>query len=180
MRLIDADALAITLKKISEKQGYADLYMNVDEVLNSVIDDLQGTALTGFEVAPTVRAYSEESLKVFRQKLNKWMFHNSESVCGNNMIDIDYLDGELNELFTELNLPWDSEDDESPKVEARLITHASWIHSKETPDFMEHWTCSHCNHDITENPKFKNRVTGESLNFEWCPYCGSKMSKEVK
>ena len=160
MRLIDAD----NLNTYDVSPAYGMTVIGVTE------EDI--------ELAPTIRAYSEESLKVFRQKLNKWMFHNSESVCGNSMIDIDYLDGELNELFAELNLPWDSENDEAPEVEARIITHASWIHSKETPDFMEHWTCSHCNHDITENPKFKNRVTGESLNFEWCPYCGSKMSKE--
>ena len=62
-----------------------------------------------------------------------------------------------------------------PPVTPQPKCHAHWIHSKETPDFREHWTCSHCNHDIIENPKFKNRVTGESLNFEWCPYCGEKI-----
>ena len=40
----------------------------------------------------------------FRQKLSKWMFHNSESVCGNNMIDIDYLEGEMDELLYELGV----------------------------------------------------------------------------
>lgn len=40
----------------------------------------------------------------FRDKLNKWMFHNAESVCGNNMIDIDYLDGHISELFDELGI----------------------------------------------------------------------------
>lgn len=56
-----------------------------------------------------------------------------------------------------------------------LSKEANWIHSKETPYFMEHWTCSNCNHDIIENPEFKNRITGEPLNFVYCPYCGSKM-----
>jgi hypothetical protein len=55
-RLIDADAFAVTLKQISEKQGYAELYMNVDDVLNSVIEDLQGNALNGYENCPTVEA----------------------------------------------------------------------------------------------------------------------------
>lgn len=59
-----------------------------------------------------------------------------------------------------------------------LANYANWIHSKETPNFMEHWTCSNCKHDIIENPVFKNRITGEPLNFEWCPYCGSKMNME--
>ena len=40
----------------------------------------------------------------FRDKLNKWMFHNCESVCGNNMIDIDYLDAHISELFCELGI----------------------------------------------------------------------------
>ena len=40
----------------------------------------------------------------FRDKLNKWMFYNCESVCGNNMIDIDYLDGHMFELLDELGV----------------------------------------------------------------------------
>ena len=59
-RLIDADAFAVTLKQISEKQGYAELYMNVDDVLNSVIDDLQGNALNGYENCPTVEAIPKD------------------------------------------------------------------------------------------------------------------------
>ena len=55
-RLIDADAFAVALKRISEKQGYSELYMNVDDVLNAVIDDLQGKALYGYENCPTVEA----------------------------------------------------------------------------------------------------------------------------
>ena len=57
-----------------------------------------------------------------------------------------------------------------------------WIYSKETARFKEHWTCSCCKHDIIENPKFKNWITGESLDFIFCPMCGAKMaeSEEVK
>lgn len=47
----------------------------------------------------------------FREKLSKWMFHNSESVRGDNMIDIDYLEGHMDELMWELgieSLPEDS------------------------------------------------------------------------
>ena len=55
-RLIDADAFAVALKQISEKQGYSELYMNVDDVLNAVIDDLQGKALYGYDNCPTIEA----------------------------------------------------------------------------------------------------------------------------
>lgn len=178
MRLIDADAFAIKLKEISRRQGYENTYTRVADVIDAIINDLNGTSFSGFEVAPTVRAYSEESIKVFRSKLEKWLFNNSESVCGSNMIDIDYLSGKIEELFDELNMSYDSKNVETPKIEARIITYASWIHSEETSDFKEHWTCSNCNHDIIENPIFKNKITGEPLNFEWCPYCGSKMIKE--
>ncbi len=40
----------------------------------------------------------------FRDKLDKWIFQNSESVCGLNMIDVDYLDGHISELFCELGI----------------------------------------------------------------------------
>ena len=51
-----------------------------------------------------------------------------------------------------------------------------WIHYNENDDFTEGWSCSCCNHDITENPIFNNTRTGEPLNFVFCPYCGSQMN----
>lgn len=62
-RLIDADAFAVALKRISEKQGYSELYMNVDDVLSAVIDDLQGKALYGYENCPTVEAIPKADIQ---------------------------------------------------------------------------------------------------------------------
>ena len=52
-----------------------------------------------------------------------------------------------------------------------------WIYSKETARSKEQWTCSCCKHDIIENPKFKIWITGESLDFIFCPMCGAKMTE---
>ena len=40
----------------------------------------------------------------FKEKLSKWMYHNSESVCGDSMIDIDYLEGHINEILYEMGI----------------------------------------------------------------------------
>lgn len=61
--------------------------------------------------------------------------------------------------------------------EVKEIVHAKWIHLSETDRFKEQWVCSNCNHGIIENPKFTNWITGESLDFVWCPMCGAKMDK---
>lgn len=70
----------------------------------------------GFEVGLTKAVFSKdqyearlkadttEKFKEFRDKLSKWMFHNSESVCGCSMIDIDYLEGQMDELLYELGI----------------------------------------------------------------------------
>ena len=50
-----------------------------------------------------------------------------------------------------------------------------WIHCPETERFLEHWSCSICGHDIIENPRYKNFITGERLDFVFCPFCGSQM-----
>ena len=75
-----------------------------------------GINSTGFEMAEVFqlaeRALEYESENNlprqlffnFRDMLDRWMFDNSESVCGSNMIDIDYLDGHIFELFCELNI----------------------------------------------------------------------------
>ena len=49
-------------------------------------------------------AVPKEKMLELQDKLFKWMFHNSESVCGCSMIDIDYLDGQINELFAEYGI----------------------------------------------------------------------------
>lgn len=40
----------------------------------------------------------------FKEKLSKWMYHNSESVCGDSMIDIDYLEGQIDEILYEMGI----------------------------------------------------------------------------
>lgn len=40
----------------------------------------------------------------FKEKLSKWMYLNSESVCGNSMIDIDYLEGHIDEILYEMGV----------------------------------------------------------------------------
>ena len=58
MRLIDADAFAEKIKEISSRNHYDKLLINkpltVQDVLDSVIAELNGTGLDGFENCPTV------------------------------------------------------------------------------------------------------------------------------
>lgn len=59
----------------------------------------------------TEREIIKPVFEEFREKLSRWMFHNCESVRGDNMIDIDYLEGHMDELMWELGierLPEDS------------------------------------------------------------------------
>ena len=57
-RLIDADAFAKKLNEVSVRQRYEDVRINrlctVADVLEAVTHDLKGTALSGFELTPTV------------------------------------------------------------------------------------------------------------------------------
>ena len=57
-RLIDADAFAANLKDISVRQGYKntliDEHLTVDDVFDSIIDELTGKAIYGFEYNPTI------------------------------------------------------------------------------------------------------------------------------
>lgn len=57
-RLIDADAFATNLKDISVRQGYKntliDEHLTVDDVFDSIIDELTGKAIYGFEYNPTI------------------------------------------------------------------------------------------------------------------------------
>lgn len=46
----------------------------------------------------------------FKKKLSKWMYHNSESVCGDSMIDIDYLEGHIDEILFEMGIIREVED----------------------------------------------------------------------
>jgi NAD-dependent SIR2 family protein deacetylase len=49
-----------------------------------------------------------------------------------------------------------------------------WIKTEETENYKKHWTCSKCNHDVTENPLFVNEETNETQDFKFCPICGDK------
>lgn len=57
-RLIDADAFADLIESIITKQGYNDLildkYMTVGGVLESVIAELKGRTIYGYDGAPTI------------------------------------------------------------------------------------------------------------------------------
>lgn len=63
-RLIDADAFAKTLKDISIRQGYDkltfDKSLTVDDVLDSVIVELNASGLDGSKNAPTVIEAEDE------------------------------------------------------------------------------------------------------------------------
>lgn len=59
MRLIDANAFAEKIKEISDKQGYNTFYtdkQSVGEILHSVVDELTGNTIYGYENCPTVEA----------------------------------------------------------------------------------------------------------------------------
>ncbi len=66
-------------------------------------DGIKGSILKA-DYEARLRADKMTAFKEFREKLSKWMFHNSESVCGNSMIDIDYLEGYMDELLYELGI----------------------------------------------------------------------------
>lgn len=56
-RLINANAFAEKIKEISDKQGYNTFYtdkQSVGEILHSVVDDLTGNTIYGYENCPTV------------------------------------------------------------------------------------------------------------------------------
>lgn len=46
----------------------------------------------------------------FKEKLSKWLYHNSESVCGDSMIDIYYLEGHIDEILYEMGIIGEIED----------------------------------------------------------------------
>ena len=59
MRLIDADAFVTYLKSEKERQHLDKMkteHLSVGDVIDAVIDDLNGTALCGYKNAPTVDA----------------------------------------------------------------------------------------------------------------------------
>lgn len=76
MRLIDADAFSAFIKKTVHEQGYdgdgalriCDA-LTIEDVLNSVCAELDGTALEGFKNAPTVDAAT--------MKRGRWIKHNT-------------------------------------------------------------------------------------------------------
>lgn len=46
----------------------------------------------------------------FKEKLSKWLYHNSESVCGDSMIDIYYLEGHIDEILYEMGIIGEAEE----------------------------------------------------------------------
>ena len=57
-RLIDADALANTLRDVSKRQKYDKLFsdnvLSVGDVFDAIIADLEGTGINGYKLIPTV------------------------------------------------------------------------------------------------------------------------------
>lgn len=64
-----------------------------------------------------------------------------------------------------------------PPAESQRMR-GKWIHCPANDQFSEHWGCSVCGHDVTENPHFVNFVTGEILDFKFCPHCGADMRED--
>lgn len=66
MRLIDADALCIRLKQISDEHRYDTLFsdnvLSVEDIFNAIIDDLKGNSIEGYMNVPTVEAYTREEI----------------------------------------------------------------------------------------------------------------------
>lgn len=70
MRLIDADAFVEKIKEVATRQGYYDFYpkhISVGEILYSVIVELNGEGVCGFENAPTVDAVPWEFLERYAE-----------------------------------------------------------------------------------------------------------------
>ena len=69
MRLIDADAFCTFLREVSTRQHYETLLTNKDkfptvtDVIEAICCDLDGTALNGFDNAPTVEYTFEEAFQ---------------------------------------------------------------------------------------------------------------------
>lgn len=81
MRIIDADAFCNNLRTISTRNHYEkllckkDQYPTVADVIEAICCDLDGTALNGFELAPTVEIprmeiKSNGSAVIYKDKSN--------------------------------------------------------------------------------------------------------------
>ena len=62
--------------------------------------------------APTItkQEIAKPLFDEFKEKLSKWLYHNSESVCGDSMIDIYYLEGHINEILYEMGIIGEAEE----------------------------------------------------------------------
>lgn len=60
--------------------------------------------------------------------------------------------------------------DDTPTVDATLVTHGRWLHSF-NEFYWNKWTCSECGFHKTTD-------THVSLDFDYCPKCGTKMDKK--
>ena len=86
-RLIDADKGLIS--KIQRETGCNFI------TAQKIADSMQ--TITDQEIAKPL--FDE-----FKEKLSKWLYHNSESVCGDSMIDIYYLEGHMDEILYEMGI----------------------------------------------------------------------------
>lgn len=103
MELIDRDVLFNSFNDCSCECGVCQY--SLDGLPCGLIENAPTVeAIPKDQYEARLRADKMATFKEFRDKLSKWMFHNSESVCGNSMIDIDYLEGYMDELLYELGI----------------------------------------------------------------------------
>lgn len=83
---------------LSEYEDILDCEINHSKYENTVREIIEEANET------TAQAIAKPLFIEFKEKLSKWMYHNSESVCGDSMIDIDYLEGHIDEILYEMGI----------------------------------------------------------------------------
>lgn len=88
MRLIDADAFVTYLKSEKERQHLDKMkteHLSVGDVIDAVIDELNGTALCGYKNTPTVDAVEVVRCKdcVYQAEcaFTEWLGRNRNGFC---------------------------------------------------------------------------------------------------
>ncbi len=95
--------------ELADKQELINIFKNTEDS-----DNAQWTTEGVIHEIEITEPITEQEIVMplfteFREKLSKWMYLNSESVCGDNMIDVEYLEGHINELLYEMGIYGDEE-----------------------------------------------------------------------
>lgn len=98
--------------ELADKQELINIFKNTEDS-----DNAQWTTEGVIHEIEITKPITEQEIVMplfteFRKKLSKWMYLNSESVCGDNMIDVEYLEGHINELLYEMGIYGDKEYEE--------------------------------------------------------------------